>query len=671
MQQNEYELRISRLTVDKLGVKLYDKASAVVAELVANGYDADAENVRVRTPLGTELARKREDGEIEDLDYRIEVVDDGHGMTPEEAKTYFLDVGRDRRAHEEQGPRSREKQRSVMGRKGIGKLAPFGICRVIEVISSGGAQTDQGYLTSHFIMNFDDIVQDTDEPVPLTTGNLDGTYQLARGTIVRLSNFLRRRVPDHDTFLRQLARRFALADPAFQIMVEDTRHAEAAPEPVPAFQVETLPNSRIELDDRPVPTPDGTRPVTGWLGLATRAYENEEMAGVRIYARGKIVATTRDFEQPAGYTSEFTIRSYLVGEIHAEWLDEDAGDDLIRTDRQDILWDSELGDALRTWGASVLRDVGTAARTPRRERVRASFLEKSNIAERAQERFGDAAIVQAAVELGEQIGGFAAEDELEDEDYVNDLTNVLLSVAPHRALIGAFQEFSQLVLNLDAPLALESLADLFGKTRVAEMASYGQIAAERVRGIQELQKLLDDKDQDEAAFQRIITGGPWLIEPTWTVISQNQGLKTFKESFEKWWNETKDSEVILAIEYPNKRPDFILISVGGMLHIVEIKVPRHTFNDKDFERMHNYVDAFREFAKNHPLVMKAFPEKWRIDLVADSVKLKPINSTAYKSLEKDGELKRMSWIDFAARARQAHEQFLDVHDKMRKMIDES
>ena len=31
-----YHLRISRLTVDKLGVKLYDKASAVVAELIAN-----------------------------------------------------------------------------------------------------------------------------------------------------------------------------------------------------------------------------------------------------------------------------------------------------------------------------------------------------------------------------------------------------------------------------------------------------------------------------------------------------------------------------------------------------------------------------------------------------------------------------------------------------------
>lgn len=665
-QASDYVLRISRLTVDKLGVKLYDKASAVVAELIANAYDADAENVHVRVPLGTELARK---GEEADLGHVIDVSDDGHGMTPDEAKQYFLEVGRDRRTHSGQGPRSREKNRPVMGRKGIGKLAPFGICRVIEVISSGGDKTADGYLTTHFLMNFDDIVKDTDDAVPLVTGELDGTYRPERGTTVRLSNFHPKRVPDRETFFRQLARRFALADPNFRIVVEDTRHPEEnPPEDVPAFQVPTMDEARIELDSRPVPTPDGDLPVKGWLGLAKRAYENEEMAGVRIYSRGKIVATTRDFEQPAGYTMEFTIRSYLVGEVHAEWIDDDAGDDLIRTDRQDILWDSELGDALRTWGASLIRELGTAARKPRRERVKSSFLERSKIAELARKRYGDEAIVDAAVELGEQIGGFAAEDELEDDTYVSDLSEVILSVAPHRALIGAFQEFAQQALNLDAPVALETLADLFGKTRVAEMASYSQIASERVRVIQELEKLLDAKTTDEAALQRIITGGPWLIEPTWTVISQNQALKTFKTSFESWWKKDTGEEVVLAIEYPSKRPDFILVSVGGMLHIVEIKAPGYTFADSDFERMHRYAEAFEQFEEKNQLVMKAFPEGWRIDLVADDVKLKPINKTAYKSLEKDGRLKKMSWIEFSGRAKQAHEQFLDVHDKMRAFL---
>ena len=40
-----YIMRISRQTIDKLGVKLYDTVSAVVAEIIANSYDADAEKV--------------------------------------------------------------------------------------------------------------------------------------------------------------------------------------------------------------------------------------------------------------------------------------------------------------------------------------------------------------------------------------------------------------------------------------------------------------------------------------------------------------------------------------------------------------------------------------------------------------------------------------------------
>ena len=92
-----YELRISRLTIDKLGVKLYDKASAVVAELIANGYDADAENVYVRLPLNSALATKKKDGSVTEYELVIEVEDDGHGMTPDEAIDYYLEVGKDRR----------------------------------------------------------------------------------------------------------------------------------------------------------------------------------------------------------------------------------------------------------------------------------------------------------------------------------------------------------------------------------------------------------------------------------------------------------------------------------------------------------------------------------------------------------------------------------------------
>ena len=65
-------------------------------------------------------------------------------------------------------------------------------------------------------------------------------------------------------------------------------------------------------------------------------YKDELMAGVRIYCRGKIAAQSLLFNKHAGFTGEYNIRSYLVGQLDADWLDED--DDLIQTDRRDILW---------------------------------------------------------------------------------------------------------------------------------------------------------------------------------------------------------------------------------------------------------------------------------------------------------------------------------------------
>ena len=64
-----------------------------------------------------------------------------------------------------------------------------------------------------------------------------------------------------------------------------------------------MPNTVIDLSRHPVTTDSGeTLAVSGWLAMAKDSYKHEETAGVRIYARNKLVATTRDFEQPAGFT---------------------------------------------------------------------------------------------------------------------------------------------------------------------------------------------------------------------------------------------------------------------------------------------------------------------------------------------------------------------------------
>ena len=121
MSAGKYVMTISRMTVDKLGVKLYDRVSAVIAELVANSYDADATEVTIEAPMGQYLATTQK-GQLKDSGFKIIVSDDGSGMEPGVINPFYLKVGAERRKDPARGDRSKKYDRRVMGRKGVGKL---------------------------------------------------------------------------------------------------------------------------------------------------------------------------------------------------------------------------------------------------------------------------------------------------------------------------------------------------------------------------------------------------------------------------------------------------------------------------------------------------------------------------------------------------------------------
>ncbi len=72
-KQPPYTMKIQRKIVDQLGLKLYDKVSAAVAEIIANSYDADAETVTVSLPLSKALATNK-NGQPEDKGYVIDIL---------------------------------------------------------------------------------------------------------------------------------------------------------------------------------------------------------------------------------------------------------------------------------------------------------------------------------------------------------------------------------------------------------------------------------------------------------------------------------------------------------------------------------------------------------------------------------------------------------------------
>lgn len=663
----KYRMKISRTTVDKLGIKLYDRPSACVAELVANAHDADAETVTVELPLARWLAT-RQAGKTVDHGLEIRVTDDGHGMTADEVNDAYLMVGSDRRTDPKRGNLSRHKKRKVMGHKGIGKLAPFGICKRIHVITAGGKLTSKGYRVSHFILDYHDILASTDKPYYPEIGPNDETWAPKSGTTIVLTDFQPKITPDLETFHRQMAARFGLRLPDFAIQVKDTE--TGAELNVGDLPVDVREGTRFKVDpvkgvlneegkkvqESVIKTEFGeTLALKGWCGLSIRPYKNTELAGIRIYARGKIVSTVRDFGIDAGFTGEHTIRSYLIGELHADWLDDD--EDLVRTDRQDILWDSDRGEALQDWGQALIRTVGGQTVAARRESAAAVFVKLSNIEEVAKAHFPEPEMQARAVELAKTLGGTASLDDLDDQEFVKDLTQLVVAVAPHHFLLESLRDVDV------KGNALSAIAAMLSQARVAEIASMGQVAYDRIKTIDRLEEIVDSK-QEERYFQKVIEDAPWLIHPEWTVLAQNQPLEDLRRTFEKWYKDNYGEEILTrVIDDPTRKPDFVMLSIDRQIAIVEIKAADHKFDKHDMERLDRYIQALDKFLADNPVYAKEFGDSPKVILVADEVNLKGVDKTAYAGLVGSGRLEKRTWREFLHLTKKRHEKFLEARGK--------
>lgn len=700
-----YRMRISRLTVDKLGMKLYDRVSAVIAELVANSYDADATEVTMTAPMGEYLAT-RSGGQIHDKGYMIEVKDNGVGMTPDEVNDFYLVVGKERRLDPNRGDTSPRFKRKVMGRKGVGKLAPFGVCQQIEIISAGGSKKviespggkkQEGFLTAHLILHRNGILEDTDAEYTPNIGDRDQTLSPEPGTTVRLTNFDRRQVPNMESFERQLARRFGLSTSQWRVVLRDSLKTESDPEHqrvLGDFAVDKMENTSIRLEriagtakasDDPqgyhVIGPDGTEiadltagfnlegrfyPTTGWVAYSKQPYKDDLMAGIRIYCRGKIAAQTNIFNMKAGFTGEYDIRSYLIGELHADWLDED--EDLIQTDRQDILWSHELGQAFEEWGQRLVKRIGSVSREPKRKKAWERFKEKSNIETKVSDEFPapeQERIRTDTIQIARSIAQTTREDELEDDAQVQSILQLSFLLGPNITLDTKLREAAE-----DQPNPLSVISEILRIARIAELAGFGRIADRRVEVIKRLETLKDDSTTDESAFQRLITEAPWLIDPQWAPITANQAFTTLKREFERYYKEKTGTEIVLNdFSMPNKRPDFVLSAHSGVIQIIEIKCPKHRLANEEMSRMDNYMRTFGEFLADpaHAEFQRQFHD-FHLTLVCDGLNLTGVHESAFQRYTNEKKLTHIDWASFLLRTRQMHEEFLNEAAKQRKSL---
>ncbi len=192
--KKEYKLTIDLATLNHLGIGLYSNIPAVLSEVVANAWDADAKLVDIN---------------INSANQTITVADDGWGMTEQEINDRFLKVGYRKRLDKKA---QKPKGRLPMGRKGIGKLALFSIANSIEVHSVKLDRHGKIVERNGFTMRATDIEESIKKneheykPDPV----LESRIKNKKGTLLTLRE-LKNEANVTEAFLRRrLSRRFSV-----------------------------------------------------------------------------------------------------------------------------------------------------------------------------------------------------------------------------------------------------------------------------------------------------------------------------------------------------------------------------------------------------------------------------------------------------------------------------
>lgn len=120
----KYQMTISLNVLNHLGLSLYSNTPAVLAEVIANAWDADATEVRVDFDLH---------------ENSITVTDNGVGMDNADINGKYLYVGYQKR-DSAKGLKT-QSGRLPMGRKGIGKLSLFSIADQFAIYSKKAARS--------------------------------------------------------------------------------------------------------------------------------------------------------------------------------------------------------------------------------------------------------------------------------------------------------------------------------------------------------------------------------------------------------------------------------------------------------------------------------------------------------------------------------------------------
>ena len=514
-------MSLSLNVLNHLGLNLYSNVPAVLSEAVANAWDADAENVDV---------------DIYPDEGKITIVDDGQGMDASDVNKRYLRVGYRRRRDDERSNRTPKHGRPVMGRKGIGKLSLLSVAETVDVYTAKDGDRNG------FRMELSEIQraigqeesssgpqQQQYTPTPLD----DFPEDLDEGTKIVLTDLTKRVHTTEHALRKRLARRFSILGTEYDFTVKINGEEVTATDRDYFHKIQFLwtfgdhhyrdhcRDSKLEEHEkREGKTPDGYE-VSGWIGTVEKpsdlvedypghATEADDLNKVSLMVRGRMAKP--DLLESVNDSRMFS--KYLVGEIHADFLDYDDKDDIATSNREDVVKEDpryqELLDFLRVQLSHIagkwndLRNQ-QASREARKIGVIDMWYESLDPEhrDRAQSLLG-------------KISRMSIEDESDRRELFK-YGVLAFENLKHREKLETIEDLD----DADERTVSRTLSDLDD----VESSQYRQVTTQRKQVVDSFLSRAEEQGVDEEMYEHV-KNHPWLLNPSWERTHVDKGLQT-------------------------------------------------------------------------------------------------------------------------------------------------
>lgn len=608
--------------LNHLGIGLYSSTPAVVTEIISNAWDADAAKVVISVKPESDF---------------IQVDDDGHGMSHDEVQSKFLCVGYSRRKREEQGCFSHSGKRRVMGRKGIGKLAMFSLAKNILVVTRAKGQEavafeiDVEELKNRIEGVEPSQVEDSlppegvsaaqDKPdadrrsanYPVKQVPVPSDFDKPQGTRIVLTG-LNNKINKTASYLKpRLARRFGVFSDSFKVILNDEEISRSDSGFYKDIQflwyfdeesqksLEFLASNIADFVDdagnktkciaeveNSIAFEPSNLVLKGFIATVDKPAklgkkDEESLNRLSVFANGRLFQ--EDILAELGDARYFN--SYLVGEIHADFLDQD-DIDRATASREAIRHDDEEFQRLRQHLRLVLDTIRDQWDIWRIAQGYENDPDKNPAIEEWIGSFKDKRDQKAASRLMVTISKMKlANDEARETEAKQML---------YRSAVVGFEKL-RVRNQLDA---LDKIRDvlspefqsIFATLDDIEESYYVDIVRSRLDVIQKFETEIVDEKKLEKVAQEYLFDHLWLLDPSWDRVQGSEQM-----------------EITLSAELKRACPD---ITEGARLDIayrttagrhvvIELKRPGKYVSANNLESQgRKYVEALEQYYIEHP-----------------------------------------------------------------------